>query len=97
LGPVASSGGALSFRVATPPPHDSRVRLAADRGVRRGFAMEDSIVVQCPYCWQSNEIAIDRFGGGVQRYVEDCPVCCQPWQVTLDLRGEEPVVQVEPT
>ena len=57
--------------------------------------MEDSIVVQCPYCWQSSEIVIDRFGGGMQRYVEDCPVCCQPWQVTVDLRGDEPVVRVE--
>jgi len=57
--------------------------------------MEESSVVQCPYCWQSNEIEIDHSGGQVQRYVEDCQVCCQPWQVTVDLRGEEPAVTVE--
>ena len=57
--------------------------------------MQDTISVQCPYCWQTNEIEIDAFGGAVQRYIEDCQVCCQPWQVTLDLTGEAPVVSIE--
>ena len=58
--------------------------------------MEDSAIIQCPYCWQPNEIEVDRFGGRVQQYVEDCQVCCQPWQVTVDLRGDEPMVTVDP-
>jgi hypothetical protein len=58
--------------------------------------MQDHTIVQCPYCWQPNEVEIDLFGGQVQRYVEDCRVCCQPWQVMVDLRGEETVVTVEP-
>ncbi len=57
--------------------------------------MQDTVRVQCPYCWQMNEIEIDASGGTVQRYVEDCQVCCQPWQVTVDLNGEEPAVTVE--
>lgn len=57
--------------------------------------MQDTICVQCPYCWQTNEIEIDTSGGALQRYVEDCQVCCQPWQVTVDLHGETPVVTVE--
>lgn len=58
--------------------------------------MEESTTVQCPYCWQPNEIEIDHSGGQVQRYVEDCQVCCRSWQLTVDLRGEEPAVTVEP-
>lgn len=57
--------------------------------------MRESVIVQCPYCWQPNEIEIDAFGGRVQRYVEDCQVCCQPWQVVVEWNGDEPVVTVE--
>ncbi|MDQ3082067.1 MAG: CPXCG motif-containing cysteine-rich protein [Gemmatimonadota bacterium] len=26
---------------------------------------------------------VDAGGGAHQQYVEDCEVCCNPWQVTL--------------
>lgn len=39
--------------------------------------------VQCPYCAESATIALDPGSGSSQEYVEDCPVCCQPWQVTV--------------
>lgn len=39
--------------------------------------------VWCPYCGESNEVAVDPGGGAVQEYVEDCAVCCQPWRVTV--------------
>lgn len=38
-------------------------------------------VVHCPYCGEANEIALDPGGGSMQQYVEDCHVCCQPWNV----------------
>lgn len=44
---------------------------------------ELSAVVVCPYCSQSVEIALDPGSGNDQEYVEDCEVCCQPWQVTV--------------
>jgi hypothetical protein len=28
-------------------------------------------------------IAVDPGGGSFQQYVEDCEVCCNPWQVSL--------------
>ena len=37
--------------------------------------------VTCPYCGESVSIALDPSGGRLQAYVEDCQVCCQPWQV----------------
>ena len=38
-------------------------------------------------------IVVDESAGESQEYVEDCQVCCQPWQVrvTLDEDGEPEV------
>jgi Cysteine-rich CPXCG len=47
-----------------------------------GVADVDGIVV-CPYCGETNEIALDPGSGETQEYVEDCQVCCQPWHVLV--------------
>ena len=39
--------------------------------------------VECPYCGALVEITLDPGGGPSQDYVEDCEVCCQPWQVSV--------------
>ena len=39
--------------------------------------------LSCPYCGETVEITVDPTGGAEQEYVEDCPVCCQPWQVEV--------------
>jgi hypothetical protein len=39
--------------------------------------------VFCPYCGEPNEISLDPGGGSSQQYVEDCQVCCQPWNVSV--------------
>jgi hypothetical protein len=39
--------------------------------------------VVCPYCAEEAVIALDPGSGPSQAYVEDCPVCCQPWQVNV--------------
>ena len=44
--------------------------------------------VVCPYCGASVEIALDPGSGASQDYVEDCEVCCQPWQVTVHYDDE---------
>ncbi|KPP98078.1 CPXCG motif-containing cysteine-rich protein [Marinobacter sp. HL-58] len=57
----------------------------------------DSVLVQCPYCWETLEISVDPSVAD-QEYVEDCQVCCQPIVVhvvldesltpTVDVRAE---------
>lgn len=37
--------------------------------------------LSCPCCGEYVELAIDEGGGSPQCYIEDCPVCCRPWQV----------------
>ena len=54
-------------------------------------------VVECPYCGESIEITLDPGSGGQQEYVEDCQVCCQPWQVSVQYDDEgRAVVSVMP-
>jgi hypothetical protein len=42
---------------------------------------ETEVEVGCPHCGEAVTIAVDPAGGSVQTYVEDCQVCCRPWQV----------------
>ena len=44
--------------------------------------------VVCPHCAERVSIALDPGSGENQAYVEDCPVCCQPWQVSVHYTGE---------
>jgi hypothetical protein len=34
------------------------------------------------------DVVIDEGGGSSQSYVEDCPVCCRPWQVEAEYDPE---------
>jgi hypothetical protein len=44
---------------------------------------ETEATVTCPHCGESVEITLDPSGGDVQEYIEDCEVCCNPWNVTV--------------
>lgn len=62
----------------------------------------EPIQVQCPYCGEWVEVYLDPMSRGTM--VQDCEVCCNPWQLTVRRRshsdegfgGEgEPAVEVE--
>jgi len=55
--------------------------------------VSDTVEVLCPYCHETLEIWIDPETEG--SFVQDCDVCCRPWQVvvTRDEDGQ-PMVQV---
>jgi hypothetical protein len=48
--------------------------------------VEDTSLVQCPYCGESVELWVDPATTGY--YVEDCEVCCRPWRVNVQ-RGAD--------
>ena len=54
-----------------------------DLDAREDGAWDTEAEVVCPYCGEGVTIGLDPAGGTVQRYVEDCQVCCQPWQVRV--------------
>ena len=39
--------------------------------------------VSCPYCGETVEITLDPGSGASQEYIEDCAVCCRPWNVSV--------------
>jgi hypothetical protein len=44
---------------------------------------QDTAEVVCPYCGEPVLTYLDPGSGPRQDYVEDCPVCCRPWQVRV--------------
>ena len=40
--------------------------------------------VECPYCGEGFETQLDTSSGST-RYVEDCQVCCQPIEFSLEV------------
>ena len=43
--------------------------------------MGDELTVQCPYCFETVEIWLEPDVEG--RLVQDCEVCCNPWQLSV--------------
>ncbi len=43
---------------------------------------------QCPYCWEEISMLMDT-SVTKQTFVEDCEVCCNPIEVTLQFRSNE--------
>ena len=61
----------------------------ADRGeLDEVEELQVEATVSCPYCGEACEISLDPGGGRTQSYVEDCPVCCRPWQVHVSYSDE---------
>lgn len=49
--------------------------------------LETEAEVMCPHCGVTLSIGLDPGGGKVQEYVEDCEVCCRPYQVRVLYRA----------
>jgi hypothetical protein len=41
-------------------------------------------LIECPYCGESFETPVDTSVGSA-RYVEDCQICCQPIEFSLEV------------
>jgi hypothetical protein len=40
------------------------------------------------------EVGVDPVGPDQESYIEDCPVCCRPWNVWVSREGEEVQVRL---
>ncbi len=47
--------------------------------------MQDEISYICDSCGEEIVIQVDMSAGSEQQYVEDCPVCCRPNVVHIEL------------
>ncbi|MEO6435316.1 MAG: CPXCG motif-containing cysteine-rich protein [Tepidisphaeraceae bacterium] len=55
---------------------------------------KDEAAYVCPTCGEQIVIPLDPTGGAEQEYVEDCPVCCNPNVIRLELFGPEEPARV---
>jgi hypothetical protein len=50
--------------------------------------MDDEASYTCDFCGEEIVVPIDIAAGRSQSYVEDCPVCCRPNVIHLDIDEE---------
>lgn len=50
--------------------------------------MQDEISYLCESCGEEIVIPVDLSAGEVQEYVEDCPVCCSPNVIHLEISDD---------
>ena len=58
--------------------------------------MRDEASYVCDSCGEDIVVPIDWSAGSRQNYVEDCPVCCNPNVIYVELDGSEAYVRSEP-
>lgn len=51
-----------------------------------GKRMLESVWLNCPYCGEAFDTDVDCSAGS-RRYIEDCPVCCRPIEIGIDVRA----------
>lgn len=69
----------IDMQYGLEPVIDSSV--SADGGAAGGMQFH---LVECPYCGESFETPVDTSSGSAS-YVEDCQVCCQPIEFSLEV------------
>jgi hypothetical protein len=60
-------------------------------GAGESGGLGEFVAVQCPYCGETFETAVDLSAGSFQ-YVEDCQVCCQPIEIAGEVNEEGQLV-----
>ena len=50
--------------------------------------MQVTEAVQCPFCGQTSELAVDTSLAS-QRFVTDCEICCRPFEVRAECQPGE--------
>ncbi len=59
--------------------------------------MNDNVTYVCESCGEQIAILIDLSGGSHQEYVEDCPVCCRPNVILVEIdRGGRVQIRSHP-
>jgi hypothetical protein len=71
--------------------------MAKKRRKHRSRRASDEGSYICPSCGEEIVVPLDLSGGREQSYVEDCPVCCNPNVIHVELfeDGDPPRVWAE--
>lgn len=54
---------------------------------------------RCSYCGETNHTFVDPSQGTVQKYIEDCQVCCRPNELAIsyDQWNDEYIINARPS
>ncbi|MDH3717768.1 MAG: CPXCG motif-containing cysteine-rich protein [Planctomycetota bacterium] len=59
--------------------------------------MDDEATYLCDACGEEIVVPVDMSQGAYQQYVEDCPVCCHPNVIHVEIDADgQPRVWAEP-
>jgi Cysteine-rich CPXCG len=61
----------------------------------RGSEPTEFVEIDCPYCGEPFETRVDLTAGSTC-YVEDCQVCCQPIELSIDVADDGALAGVRP-
>jgi len=56
--------------------------------------MIENRLVSCPYCGEGFETTVDCSAGD-QSYIEDCYVCCQPIEFTIQVDNDGTLTNID--
>jgi hypothetical protein len=59
--------------------------MAHRRRRPRERTLRESSSYSCDWCHENVEIPIDWSAGGEQEMIEDCPICCRPNVIHVEL------------
>lgn len=51
-------------------------------------AVDQEVSYVCDSCGEEIVVPVDITAGNHQDYVEDCPVCCHPMRLQIDIDGD---------
>jgi hypothetical protein len=63
-------------------PRGFRRRRTSANGTR---ALREQAAYNCDWCHEQIVVPLDVSAGASQEYVEDCPVCCRPNLIRVEL------------
>lgn len=72
-------------------PSQEKAGWSQPADLEEAEVLVENYQVQCPYCFEWVEIWMESDVQG--RLIQDCEVCCRPWQLTFT-RDEEDQAQV---
>jgi len=49
--------------------------------------LEQTHSITCPHCWETITVWLD-LSVSPQSYIEDCPVCCRPIELSFEADGD---------
>ncbi|MEB3223310.1 MAG: CPXCG motif-containing cysteine-rich protein [Candidatus Sericytochromatia bacterium] len=56
--------------------------------------MDTTGTYSCPYCGEESVTGVDVSAGLVQRYIEDCQVCCRPMTLFITFDEDDYTVTI---